>query len=45
MQRGRAVVVILSNDPVSGLRVFRSAKLAGLQIERGVFTRRRSPYR
>src|SRR5439155_12868359 len=42
----RVEVVILSkNDPVSGLRVFRSAKLAGLQIERGVFTRGRSPYR
>ena len=42
----RVEVVILSkNDPVSGLRVFRSAKLAGLAIERGVFTRGRSPYR
>jgi len=42
----RVEVVILSkNDPVSGLRVFRSAKLAGLQLERGVFTRGRSPYR
>src|SRR5205814_9334848 len=41
----RVEVVILSkNDPVSGLRVFRSAKLAGLAIERGVFTRGRSPY-
>src|SRR5579859_3347851 len=42
----RVEVVILSkNDPVSGLRVFRSAKLAGLAVERGVFTRGRSPYR
>src|SRR5882672_3612540 len=42
----RVEVVILSkNDPVSGLRVFRSAKLAGLALERGVFTRGRSPYR
>jgi len=42
----RVEVVILSkNDPVSGLRVFRSAKMAGLHIERGVFTRGRSPYR
>src|SRR5258708_10930180 len=42
----RVEVVILSkNDPVSGLRVFRSAKLAGLQLERGVFTPGRSPYR
>src|SRR5881394_4653447 len=38
------VVVLSKNDPVSGLRVFRSAKMAGLQIERGVFTRGRSPY-
>src|SRR5256714_7186361 len=42
----RVEVVILSkNDPVSGLRVFRSAKMAGLQLERGVFTRGRSPYK
>ena len=42
----RVEVVILSkNDPVSGLRVFRSASRAGLQLERGVFTRGRSPYR
>ena len=39
------VVVLSKNDPVSGLRVFRSAKQAGLAIERGVFTRGRSPYR
>ena len=39
------VVVLSKNDPVSGLRVFRSAKQAGLNIERGVFTRGRSPYR
>jgi 5'-nucleotidase len=38
------VVVLSKNDPVSGLRVFRSAKMAGLHIERGVFTRGRSPY-
>jgi 5'-nucleotidase len=45
-QAQRVEVVILSkNDPVSGLRVFKSAKLAGLHIERGVFTRGRSPYR
>lgn len=42
----RVEVVILSkNDPVSGLRVFRSAAKSGLQLERGVFTRGRSPYR
>ena len=41
----RVEVVILSrNDPVSGLRVFRSAKHHGLDIERGVFTRGRPPY-
>jgi 5'-nucleotidase len=45
-QAQRVEVVILSkNDPVSGLRVFRSAALAGLALERGVFTRGRSPYR
>jgi 5'-nucleotidase len=38
------VVVLSKNDPVSGLRVFRSAKQAGLPIERGVFTRGRRPY-
>ena len=44
--RQRVEVVILSkNDPVSGLRIFRSAERAGLKIERGVFTRGRSPYR
>jgi 5'-nucleotidase len=42
----RVEVVILSkNDPVSGLRVFNSAALAGLRLERGVFTRGRSPFR
>lgn len=42
----RVEVVILSrNDPVSGLRVFRSAKAQGLAIERGVFTRGQSPFR
>ena len=41
----RVDVVILSrNDPVSGLRVFRSVKGAGLSIERGVFTRGRPPF-
>jgi 5'-nucleotidase len=45
-QAQRVEVVILSkNDPVSGLRVFRSAAKAGLKLERGVFTRGRSPYR
>jgi 5'-nucleotidase len=41
----RVEVVILSrNDPVSGLRVFRSVQGARLGIERGVFTRGRSPF-
>jgi 5'-nucleotidase len=45
-QAQRVEVVILSkNDPVSGLRVFRSAAMSGLPLERGVFTRGRSPYR
>ncbi len=37
------VVVVSRNDPVSGLRVFRSAQRQGLRIERGVFTRGRTP--
>ncbi|TAK94284.1 MAG: 5'-nucleotidase [Aquabacterium sp.] len=44
--KARVEVVILSrNDPVSGMRVFRSAKHYGLPIERGVFTRGQSPWR
>jgi len=44
--RPRVEVVILSrNDPVSGMRVFRSAQHYGLPIERGVFTRGQSPWR
>ncbi len=38
------VVILSRNDPVSGLRVFRSAEHAGLKLERGVFTRGRPPY-
>jgi 5'-nucleotidase len=42
----RVEVVILSrNDPVSGMRVFRSAQHYGLAIQRGTFTRGRSPWR
>ncbi len=42
----RVQVVILSrNDPVSGMRVFRSCQHYGLPIERGVFTRGQSPWR
>ncbi len=45
-QQPRVEVVILSrNDPVSGMRVFRSARHYGLPIERGVFTRGQSPWR
>lgn len=39
------VVVLSRNDPVSGLRVFRSATNHGLKIERGVFTRGAPPFR
>ncbi|HEX7439592.1 MAG TPA: 5'-nucleotidase, partial [Caldimonas sp.] len=42
----RVEVVILSrNDPVSGMRVFRSAQAYGMAIQRGVFTRGESPWR
>ena len=42
----RVEVVILSrNDPVSGMRVFRSAQHYQLAIQRGVFTRGESPWR
>jgi 5'-nucleotidase len=42
----RVEVVILSrNDPVSGMRVFRSAQHYGLAIERGSFTRGQPPWR
>ncbi len=44
--RRRVEVVILSrNDPVSGMRVFRSAQHYGLPVERGVFTRGQPPWR
>lgn len=39
------VVVLSRNDPVSGLRVFRSAQAAHLPLEKGVFTRGREPFR
>ena len=39
------VVVLSRNDPVSGMRVFRSAKAHGLDsIQRGVFTQGRDPF-
>ena len=44
-ERQRVEVVILSrNDPVSGMRVFRSAQSAGIALERGVFTQGRDPF-
>jgi 5'-nucleotidase len=39
------VVVLSRNDPISGLRVFRSAAHYGLGVERGVFTRGAAPWR
>jgi 5'-nucleotidase len=39
------VVILSRNDPVSGMRVFRSCQHYGLPIERGVFTRGESPWR
>src|SRR3954467_11338689 len=36
------VVVLSRNDPVSGMRVFRSADNAGIPLQRGVFTQGRS---
>ena len=45
-QARRVEVVMLSrNDPVSALRIFRSAQSAGLPLERGVFTQGRDPFR
>ncbi len=45
-EQQRVEVVLLSrNDPVSGMRVFRSCKAHGLQsIQRGVFTQGRDPF-
>lgn len=39
------VVILSRNDPVSGMRVFRSARHYNLPIERGSFTRGQSPWR
>jgi 5'-nucleotidase len=45
-EHARIEVVILSrNDPVSGMRVFRSAQHYGLPIQRGSFTRGQPPWR
>ena len=38
------VIVLSRNDPVSGLRVFKSAEHHGLAISRGAFVRGTSPY-
>ncbi|RZI69325.1 5'-nucleotidase [Variovorax guangxiensis] len=41
----RVEVVILSrNDPVSGMRIFRSSETAGIKLQRGVFTQGRAPF-
>jgi 5'-nucleotidase len=39
------VVILSRNDPVSGMRVFRSAQHYKLPVQRGVFTRGQSPWR
>mgnify|MGYP000863627999 CR=1 FL=1 len=39
------VVILSRNDPVSGMRVFRSAQHYGLDIQRGSFTRGQPPWR
>ncbi len=39
------VVILSRNDPVSGMRVFRSAQHYGLSIQRGSFTRGHAPWR
>jgi 5'-nucleotidase len=39
------VVIVSRNDPVSGLRVFRSVQSHALSVARGVFTRGREPWR
>ncbi len=42
----RVEVVMLSrNDPVSGMRIFRSGEAAKVPLERGVFTQGRDPFR
>jgi 5'-nucleotidase len=44
--RQRVEVVILSrNDPVSGMRIFRSGHANEIKLERGVFTQGRPPFR
>jgi 5'-nucleotidase len=43
-QKKVEVVILSRNDPVSGLRVFKSAEHHNLPITRGVFMRGRSPF-
>ena len=40
-----AVVMLSRNDPVSGMRIFRSARASNVALERGVFTQGRDPFR
>lgn len=39
------VVILSRNDPVSGMRVFRSSAANGIKLERGVFTNGAPPFR
>ena len=39
------VVILSRNDPVSGMRIFRSSLANEIKLERGVFTQGRSPFR
>lgn len=39
------VVVLSRNDPVSGMRVFNSARASQISVQRGVFTQGRDPFR
>jgi 5'-nucleotidase len=39
------VVILSRNDPVSGMRIFRSGHANRIKLERGVFTQGRSPFR
>ena len=39
------VVMLSRNDPVSGMRIFRSAQAGGIPMQRGVFTQGRDPFR
>jgi 5'-nucleotidase len=45
-EQQRVEVVILSrNDPVSGMRIFRSGHANEIKLQRGVFTQGRAPFR